>query len=1139
MIIWPETSARHFATSSPPCLDEDLRIVRRRCTAGGWAPEPNCTSLQDELSRCPDDLIFLEEHDICYSVTNLTQFPPSCPFNDSLPFTDYVNKIRVERPIWVPVRRNITNGSTGRLEWIERSELYGEEIDIKYRIAEGLNIKNCLIYNISVYKAVSCDEEYSAVCAYRPLQSQENNFCQQKLNNSNCYPTDFRTTKSCFCITTLEQNASRSEVCKIYAEFLYPYQNIFPEADVCWIGLEKYDNNIYWTSSKERIAYSAWANDTNFDNIFGAANNTRTWTLTPDNTSLSCGICEQSITSDNSALVLRYDKEIKMLILEVYFSENLKIMDSLYNHHVKCFTDTYASRFKAKYPDIFMIDFYENRTIYRYNASTYGPGFYWCEAFHYPSLELVQSNAVFVHDRSVHGNEYVLWLTFSYDEDSDPTVTNAAAHVTSAFSKTKNSTRLLQNIREMKIMDVNETTRSSQVLVHITAKATNDLGREEEFIEMQSTLDLIINDIEGMKSTDKFLSSHFCYKSETLTGNVTLHWDSTDVGYSASSDEICILESGVLARRNCEGNFIEGAFWEEFNETCANNFQRSVVTDELNDLLESNSSVETIIANLTNISEYYEQFEVIDIFLISRILRQISHENVDLNKTATIISNIINSNRSVLMASQNNLNSTNEILYYFDRIMINSKALSEDTHVKILENNVLILIADIQHNVSGVAIRGNYSSSIVAEVIHKDTSWQNILDKDDVLSAIFLPNELIDQLEESSLEDPKLIITLFMKDALFNEENESEIDDVSKVYGVVIPDFKEKFVAPIQMVFRATNAKRNQTCGFWKYRTTSINSDGSSWVIDSSSSLLTNRTDYVLCEFWHVTHFAMLILDDRTFIDFDDDLMRFLNISTDINCGLSLFGVAGILFTALLFKNWRRNAGNQVLINFVFAISLQIILLYVSAKVKEGTPGTILCICIGALLHYSVVSEFCWMLVIAILQFKRFVQVFGGPPKWVLVKACVTGWVVPLMPVVILLAVQPENYAMSGSGICYPSYMGFYLALLLPVSLILVANIIIYIIILSDVFYKKAETSHCVNAELILQWRLVVLLFFMLGITWTFALLAYAYEAAIFVVLFCFTATLQGFILFMFFIVFNKSTRMLYVKLFKRCCSRF
>lgn len=1121
-----------MATSTPPCLNENFFIIRRPCKADGWAPEPNCSYLQNELIRCPEGFTYLQEYDICYIITDIMEFPPNCPYDNAIPFTDYVNKVKAGVPIWVPVHRNVTNGSTGRLEWIEQSYLYGEEIDLKYRIVENLHIKNCLIYNETSYKAVYCNETYSAICAYKPLQNQENSYCQQKLN---CFPADFSSSTTCFCVKVLEGVASRSDFCANFAEFIYPYQNVFPD-NTCWIGLEKQNHEFFWSVSNELIGYSAWNSNTNFRNQYGATNSSTGWVLMSDITSLSCGICKQTITTENSKLLLSYDKNASMLVLQVYHSKNLMMM--------KCFTDTFMSEFKAKYPDEFLIEEYDNYTIYRYDPSSYGPGSYWCEAFQFPFLELIKSNAVFVHDRTKHGNEYVLWSTFTYEEERDPTITNAARFILSALSYDPDSYKLLYGIREMRILDTNETTHTSIVIVHITAKVNSDLDREKEFIEIQSVFDEISGKISGMKSLDKFLSSHFCYKAETFIANVTLHWDSTNVGYSATPNEICILENGMLARRNCEGNFIEGASWADFNESCTNNLRKSQVTEHLNDLLESNSSAENIINNLTSISEYYEHFEVIDIFLIARVLRKISEESVALNNTARIISNIIKSNRSVLTASQNNLNSTNDILYCFDLIMLNSRELTEEAHVKVTESNVIIVIAYIEHGVSGVLIRGDTSSNITSEIIYKNASWQNVLEIDDLIAAVYLPNELIQQLQESSLENPKLIITVFMEDALFNKEEDAEeinISDISKVFGVMIPEFNKTFVQPIQMLFKTNSAhsKLNKTCGFWKFRSSSINSAASSWVVDGIGEFFEDYTDYVLCEFWHVTHFAMLVIQDSSTVQFDEDLLRFLDMATDVNCGLSLFGVAGILFTALLFKNWRRNTGNQILINFVFAISLQIILLYVSAKIKEATTSTIMCICVGALLHYSVISEFCWMLVIAILQFKRFVQVFGGPPKWVLVKACVTGWVIPLLPVVVLLGVDPENYTKNSAGICYPSFMAFYLALLLPVALILVANIIIYIIILSDVFYKKAETSHCVNTELILQWRLVVLLFFMLGITWTFALLAYAYEAAIFLVLFCFTATLQGFILFMFFIVFNKTTRALYIKLFKSCCSHF
>lgn len=851
----------------------------------------------------------METSDICYTITDSKQFSPECPFEDPVPFKQYIGVIPHDNPIWVPVYRNFSSNSIGRLEWTEASDLYGEEVDMDYT-TEDDELKNCLIYVDSIYKAVSCDEQYSTVCAYRPLQSQENNYCQQKLNNPDCFPSDFGATTSCFCINNLESATSRSKVCESYAEFIYPYQNIFPDSQICWIGLEKDSESYIWYSSKQPITYSAWSSHTLFHYKYGAVRYTSDWILTRSDANLSCGICEETLSSNEwSSLHLRYDSESKKLILTAMFPENLKIMDTDGNH-VKCFTDTDALLFKAKHPDFYTVEPNEKYTTYRYNASESGPGYYWCEAFLYPSLELVRSNAILVYDRSQFGNEYVLWLIMTYTDDA--TVTKAAALLTSAFSKLPNGSRLVKSIREMKILDFNEEERYSRVIVHITSEVTTGYDREKEYEEMQDVVNTVIDSIApNVNAIEKFLTSDFCYKSVIITEDDTLNFDSTDLGYSATPNEICITQNGTLARRNCEGNFIEGAYWGEFNEVCSNSLQRSDVTDDLNELLGSNHTVENIITNLTQISEQYERLEVIDIFLISRILRQISNEDVDLQKTATVISNIVNSNRTVLMSSQNNLNSTNDILYHFDRIMMSSQVLNEETHVKIEENNIIILIADILHDIRGIFLTQS-DMSIKAEIAYRNTSWQEILDNENLIAAIMIPFQLIQQLE-TALDAPKLIITVFMKDSLFNEESESKVADLSKIFGVIIPDFHEDFKAPIQMIFRAEGEDRNKTCGYWKFKSSIINSESSAWVSDGTTALLTNRSDaLVLCQFWHATHFAMLVLNDDSLMEFNPDLKRFLDITTDINCALSLFGLAGILLTALLFKSWRRNTGNQV-----------------------------------------------------------------------------------------------------------------------------------------------------------------------------------------------------------------------------------
>lgn len=283
----------------------------------------------------------------------------------------------------------------------------------------------------------------------------------------------------------------------------------------------------------------------------------------------------------------------------------------------------------------------------------------------------------------------------------------------------------------------------------------------------------------------------------------------------------------------------------------------------------------------------------------------------------------------------------------------------------------------------------------------------------------------------------------------------------------------------------------------------------------------------VICEYNHITHFAILLANDGSTFAFDSKV-HILDIINQVNSVLSLFGIVGIVLTAILFEKWRRNPGNQVLVNFSIAISLKIVMLYMSTLVAEDTQDRILCCVTGAILHYSVLSEFCWMLIIAILQFKRFVEVLGGPPKYILLKACVCGWIVPIFPVITILVIDMDNYYESNLGVCYPTGYGLYLGVWMPLVIIITINLVIFMFIIYNIFHKKTEFKEQINYEILFQWRLALLLFSMLGLTWFFGFISLIHGAAVFVYLFCFTASLQGFVMFLFFIMFNKSTRTMY-----------
>lgn len=1138
-IIWPTTKCNTDALSQPRCLDEDLKALNRSCGIFGWLPAPNCHSIQKNVSLCPSDLHYSSTYNVCYVFTQAHMFPPVCPYPETLPFYDYT-EIKAEsmnEPIWMPVRRNISN-RFGDFEWTEISERYGTELRVDYNYKAPLTGKNCIIYhNISYIEAVNCNRLYPAACVYTPLQYREDNYCQQQFPNSRCMPTSFHLTGQCFC--TLQNSTTRANFCENLAEFKNPYQNMFPMNQTCWFGLEKSFDTYIWSNSGEEVEYTFWSDSVNIENQYGALKDWSGWTLEKDDT-LSCAICLQNIQTTKSKLTLTYDNGASALILKITNPSNLKKLSSS-GTLANCFTDTDLSYFKTTINKSFEQIASETETLYYYNTSSHLPGFYWCEAFQYPNMDLLKSNTVFVHDRNLYGNEYVMILSISYSKNENPTLKLVDKLVTSGISYVYNG-KMIKNVRQMKILNIDEGNYVLQSLLHLTTNSNTGYDLESEYEILKNITNTAADELSNVVSVDSFLSSHYCYKTESIVNNVTVTWNTTPKGYIAYSDEICILDDGTRASRKCNGDFINGVKWSDFNGICTDTITRSQITDDLMDLLSNNHTSEAIISNLTELSEQYEYFQPFDIYIISNLMKTVYSDGVNLTNVAIIVDNVMKSNRSILRESQTALNATNNMLYYLDKIAINSNLLDEYDQVEICQTNTVVLLANLLiNNVNGIAIYSSNSTLVSSEILYTNSSIEDHLEEENFMAAVIIPNGLLQQILVSSIAKPKLIITVFLEDTLFNEDAETNVTDVSKIFGVLLPEFSEEFSEPISVIFKQDNDidDIDRHCAFWQFSSIAIDDQRTtSWSIESNATVLENQTGFVVCEFWHITHFAMLVLDDPNYLGSNFDF-TLLDIINNINSALSMFGLAGILITSILFKNWRRNTGNQILINFVFAICSLIVVIYISNEIKLSDSNYLLCVFIGALLHYSVISQFGWMLVIAVLQFKRFVQVFGGPPRRVLVKACIVGWVIPLIPVICLLCFSPSSYIDNNYGLCYPSGLGMYLAVLMPIGIILGINIVIYIVIISDVFYKRTESSQCLNSELILQWRLVVLLFFMLGITWSFALLSYVYKNIFFIYIFCFTASLQGFVLFLFFIVFNKCTRMLYIKLFKKCFLRY
>lgn len=136
------------------------------------------------------------------------------------------------------------------------------------------------------------------------------------------------------------------------------------------------------------------------------------------------------------------------------------------------------------------------------------------------------------------------------------------------------------------------------------------------------------------------------------------------------------------------------------------------------------------------------------------------------------------------------------------------------------------------------------------------------------------------------------------------------------------------------------------------------------------------------------------------------------------------------------------------------------------------------------------------------------------------------GWVIPFIIVLTCVLIAPNSYVYENSNICYPSDLTLYLGVILPISILLLSNIVIFILIVRSINRKAPSSTRTNETKINLaKLRLTILLFFILGLSWTFGLLATWTGLLTFSYLFCLTASFLGFVLFVYFILINPVTR--------------
>lgn len=321
----------------------------------------------------------------------------------------------------------------------------------------------------------------------------------------------------------------------------------------------------------------------------------------------------------------------------------------------------------------------------------------------------------------------------------------------------------------------------------------------------------------------------------------------------------------------------------------------------------------------------------------------------------------------------------------------------------------------------------------------------------------------------------------------------------------------------------------SRACAFWQFVEGGLgywSQEGCTFIKATKPGMLDT------CRCNHLTHFAEILVPKTVFSERNEAVLELLTI---IGCFLSIFGLTMIGLTAALFRSWRRDFSNKIWLQLCIAILL-VIVSFIVIIFAQFDNYDIPCMLVGVLLHYSVLASFCWMLVAAVLSYRRLVMVFTRDASHKLLRASAFSWGAPCAVVGILLSVAPHSYAgrfeetTPTGAFCYPSGLALWLAVFAPIAAMLLANWTLFILIVRSVFASRRIQRHGDTNEAMRCASVSCLLVFLFGLPWLFGLFAYNIVLAY---LFTLTATFQGFVLFIFFVVGNKKTRDLWLNKLK------
>ncbi|XP_066506908.1 adhesion G-protein coupled receptor G2 [Hoplias malabaricus] len=416
--------------------------------------------------------------------------------------------------------------------------------------------------------------------------------------------------------------------------------------------------------------------------------------------------------------------------------------------------------------------------------------------------------------------------------------------------------------------------------------------------------------------------------------------------------------------------------------------------------------------------------------------------------------------------------------------------------------------------------------------------------------SIILPSSLLNNLnlQQQQLAS-RVQFNFYQKNTLFQDSalnaNGTRLASgilSSSVTNMTISNLRDNVTITLRNT-EAVSANLSLSCVFWNF---SLNGGSGGWSSEGCS-VLNSTVNETVCICNHLTSFGVL-LDISRQVVMSPLQATILTYITYIGCGISAIFLSITLLTYLAFEKLRKDIPSKILIQLCLALLLLNLVFLLDSWLALYPNAVGLCISTAFFLHYFLLASFTWMALEAVHMYLALVKVFNTYISRFMLKLGLAGWGIPLVVVIIVIAIDKNNYGLvsygkfedgATDGFCWlKNNIAFYVAVVAYFCVVFMLNFSMFIVVMVQLCRIKRQNPHNLQHRSGLQdLRSVAGLTVLLGLTWGFAFFAWGPVNLAFMYLFAIFNSLQGFFIFVFHCAVKENVRRqwrIYL-----CCGKF